>query len=401
MTPPDTRARLVEIPARTVTRRLGVVDPWFLGRYGFNLYRGCEHACAYCDGRAERYRVDGEFERDVAVKVGAVAVLAGELRRRPEPGFVLFGGGVSDAWQPAEARYRLARGVLEIALAEGLPVHALTKSALVERDLDLLEEIAKRSRAILSFSIQTLDEGLRERFEPGTAKVAARFRLLEQARLRGLATAVAAMPVLPGLSDQPEAIDRLLRRAADAGVDFVLCGGLTLRPGAQKEHMLRVVGEHSSGLVPGYLRVFREERSSGRPDREYLRRVDARFLEALARTGLPSRAPRRLFSGLMPAYAEVAVLLEHEEEAARVSGKRTPALASAGASIQAWARRALGRRARRRDFDHRELGAEFRRICADGTIREVAGVSGDALPVIRRLLEAIPLRETAGQIPMF
>ena len=153
-----------EIDAKTVTRTTGVTDPWFLGRFGMNLYRGCEHACRYCDGRAERYRVEGDFARDIQVKRNAVAVLERELSRIREPGFVFVGGGVSDAYQPAEEVYGLARGALEVSLARGLPVHVLTKSTLVARDLDLLQAVRDEAGvAILSMSIQTVDDDLRAR----------------------------------------------------------------------------------------------------------------------------------------------------------------------------------------------------------------------------------------------
>jgi DNA repair photolyase len=89
---------------------LAVVDRYILGRFGGNFYRGCEHGCAYCEGRGERYHVQGDFARDIQVKRNALA--QGELARMREPGF-LFIGGVCDAYQPAEARYRLARGLLE------------------------------------------------------------------------------------------------------------------------------------------------------------------------------------------------------------------------------------------------------------------------------------------------
>lgn len=136
-------SRYREVEARSITRLPGRADPWFLGRYGMNLCRGCEHGCSYCDGRAERYHVEGDFEADIAVERNAVEVLGRELARVREPGFVLLGGGVCDAYQPAEEGYRLARGALELALHHGLPVHVVTKSALVERDLDLLARLAE------------------------------------------------------------------------------------------------------------------------------------------------------------------------------------------------------------------------------------------------------------------
>lgn len=369
-------AEYFEATAKTVTRLRGVVDPWFLGRYGMNLYRGCEHGCLYCDGRAERYYVVGRFDQDIQVKVNAAAVLDEELERRREPGFVFLGGGVCDAYQPAEARYRLARGALEVALTRGLPVHALTKSALVERDLDLLAAIAERSGAILSFSLQTADDEVRRRFEPGASSVDERLRLLREARRRGIATGVMAMPVLPGISDKPEQIDALAAAASDAGADFVLFGALTLRPGQQKDAYLKAIASDYPHHLAGYERLYRSARASGAPDERYLARVDTRFRSALARHGLPGRIPRRLFSGRVPLYAEVGVLLEH-----RGYETSDPSLGRAGFALQDWARRRLAEGARRRDFTYREVEAEMRE-----RLREIPGLTASAAALAESFL---------------
>ena len=119
----DEGPRYRQVQAKTICRRHGFVDPWFLGSFGMNLYRGCEHGCLYCDGRAERYYVEGDFARDIAIKSNALEVLARELGRLKAPGFAFVGGGVCDGYQPAEERYGLARGALELALEHGLPVH--------------------------------------------------------------------------------------------------------------------------------------------------------------------------------------------------------------------------------------------------------------------------------------
>jgi hypothetical protein len=79
-----------EIAAKSILRRSTVVDPWFLGRFGSNLYRGCAHACVYCDGRAERYYVTGDFARDIQVKCNALALARDELARMREPGFLFI-----------------------------------------------------------------------------------------------------------------------------------------------------------------------------------------------------------------------------------------------------------------------------------------------------------------------
>lgn len=374
-----------EVEAKSITRIPGFTDPWFLGRYGMNLYRGCQHGCLYCDGRAERYYVEGDFAHDVVVKTNALEILDKELGRVREPGFVFFGGGVSDAYQPLESKYELARGALGLAERHRLPVHVLTKSALVERDLDLLERVAERSGAVLSFSIQTLDEEVRRRFEPEAAPMEERWRLLREARRRGLGTGVMAMPVLPGISDTPEAIDALVGEAREADVDFLCFGGLTLRPGAQMETYLAAIRRHRPQHLEGYHRLYRSQRPSGAGDGRYYARVDARFHDALRRHGLPARMPRRLFSARIPAYAEVAILLEHHELAERLAGREPPSLGRAGFAIQTWARGRFAAK-RSRKFTWRHVEAELRGMAGDGSLAELPGMTVAALRLVREWL---------------
>jgi DNA repair photolyase len=334
-------ARYHEVDAKSVLRRSAVVDPWFVGRFGSNLYRGCEHGCSYCDGRAERYYVAGDFARDIQVKRNALVLAKAELSRMHEPGFLFIGGGVCDAYQPAEERYRLSRGLLKLCLEHDIPVHVLSKSALVERDLDLLMAINTKSRAVLSFSIAITDERQRELFEPGAAPLAERWRLLAAARALGLATGVMAMPVLPGLSDTPQAVQALVAKAREVGVDFVCYGGLTLRPGIQKDGFFAVLERNHPDLVPGYQKLFQANRSSGVPDVRYLERVDQRFRTALALHQMPARMPQSVFHGIVPLYTEVAILLEHRGWQLGETADGQGLLTQAGWAIAKWARARL------------------------------------------------------------
>ena len=91
-----------EVEAKSILRKQKKIESWFLTSYGMNLYRGCKHNCVYCDGRAEKYQVDGEFGEDVAVKVNAINLLQRELdpKRKKTPfkkGYMGVGGGVGDS----------------------------------------------------------------------------------------------------------------------------------------------------------------------------------------------------------------------------------------------------------------------------------------------------------------
>jgi DNA repair photolyase len=304
------------------------VDSWFLAGCGLNLYRGCAHDCAYCDGRAEKYAVQGEFGRQVEVKVNAPELLRRELaprRRRAARagpgGYVLLGGGVGDSYQPAEERYRLARATLELLLELGRPVHVLTKSILAERDLDLLLGIQARSRAILSMSFSCAEDELAARFEPGVPAPSARFALLERCRKAGLPTGLYLMPVLPFLTDSGEMLGRTLRRAAEAGVDFVVFGGLTLKPGRQKEHYLTALAAFRPELAERTRRLYPER---GQIPEEYSREILARFAALAGELRLPARMPPALYDGLLSAGERAVVVLEHLHYLQELRGGRSP-----------------------------------------------------------------------------
>jgi len=364
--------RYHEVDAKSVLRRSVVADPWFLGRFGSNLYRGCQHGCIYCDGRAERYYVSGEFDRDIQVKRNAVELAKDEIGRMREPGFLFIGGGVCDAYQPAEEKYRLARGLLELCRDTRTPVHVLTKSTLVERDFDVLAAINAETRAVLSFSIAIIDERQREIFEPGAAPLDERWRLLGRARSLGLATGVMAMPVLPGLSDTAEAVQALVAKAAEVGVDFVCYGGLTLRPGKQKEGFFAALANHYPELVAGYDKLFRNNLASGVPNLRYLERVDQRFRAALAAHAMPARMPHAVFYGRVPLYTEVAVLLEHRGWQQGEPSGGNGRLARAGWAIAEWARTRLGRQ--RGKYAFREVESELAMLVRSHQLHEIAGL---------------------------
>jgi len=317
---------LREVRAKSLLRKGPRVDSWFLAGCGMNLYRGCVHDCAYCDGRAEKYAVEGEFGREVAVKLNAPELLRRELdpprRRGPQPsGYILLGGGVGDSYQPAEERYRLARAALGVLLELGRPVHVLTKSTLVERDLDLLLAIHARARVIVSMSFSCVDDGLADRFEPGVPAPSERLRLLERCRRAGLPTGMFLMPVLPFLTDTEEALGRTIRGAAEAGVGFIVFGGLTLKPGRQKEHFLGVLSAFRPELAERYRRLYPERgQAPGRYDREILRRFAA--IAGAAR--IPARIPPELYEGLLSPAERALVALEHLQYLLELRGQDSP-----------------------------------------------------------------------------
>src|SRR5581483_5782499 len=161
------------IPDRTRTVVTENASPDVGFRYSINPYRGCSHGCAYCYARPTHeylgYGAGLDFETKILVKESAPELLREFLSRdtwRPEP---IALSGVTDPYQPAEYRYRLTRGCLEVAAETGHPMAVVTKNALVTRDLDLLRPMAAASLVHVNVSLTTLDAGLCRSMEPRTS----------------------------------------------------------------------------------------------------------------------------------------------------------------------------------------------------------------------------------------
>ncbi len=351
-----------EIEAKSVLRRFKKIDSWFVASAGMNLYRGCGHDCAYCDGRAEKYRVEGEFAREVSAKVNALEVLAGELGRKseeapstpelwpeiplpggpaardsaggarrglprrrgnPPSGFILVGGGVGDSYQPLEEEYRLSRGALELLYERNLPVHVLTKSTLVLRDVDVLARINRGARAVVSFSISSVDDEASAVFEPGVPPPSERLKALSVLKSAGLVCGIYLLPVIPFVSDSGAAIESSVRAAKEAGADFVAFGGMTLKEGRQKEHFMRVISRARPEAAEECRRLYANHDPWGNAAGDYYERIGSLFASAARKHGTPPRMPLPVFRNLLQGKDLAIVLLEHIHEMLRLEGKRS------------------------------------------------------------------------------
>ncbi|MCD4670001.1 MAG: radical SAM protein, partial [Actinomycetia bacterium] len=254
---------ITEISAKSILRKHKKIESWFMTHYGMNLYRGCIHNCVYCDGRYEKYYVEGEFGKDVVVKINAIELLAKELdparKRKPMPkSFMMLGGGVCDAYQPVEEKYCLARQTLELIEKHNYPVHILTKSILVERDMDILKRINSQNKALVSFSFSSVDSDICSIFEPGVPGPDEKLEMIGKLKKAGISCGMFLMPVIPFITDSPEMIERSLKKAKEAGIDFVIFGTMTLKEGRQKDYFIRVLKEHFPELTAKYESIYPE-----------------------------------------------------------------------------------------------------------------------------------------------
>lgn len=281
------------IKAKSLLSKPHVADSWFHMNRSLNAYRGCEHGCVYCDGNSEYYHVDN-FYSHIKIKENAAQVLQKELKKlgftskselesetlwsflddedakriaEKVPRKLVIGacGGVSDGFQPAEREHKVTLRILETLLDYGLPVFILTKSALVLEYLDLLKEIHDRAFANVAFTITCADDEVQKVFEPNAATTSERFATLKEIRNAGLYGGVMATPIIPTIGDNLENMTELVKKTKHANGEFIQFGGMTLKPGRQKDYFMRVIKRRYLANYDAIERIYENNNTYGQP----------------------------------------------------------------------------------------------------------------------------------------
>ena len=218
--------KIKEITAKVLLNHVRQPDTWFGLKYNMNLYRGCQHQCIYCDSRSECYQI--ENFNDVEVKVNAIELLRDELSRKRIKG-TIGTGSMNDPYMPLEKQYNLTGQALEVIAQFRFPVHIITKSDLVLKDLDTLVAINDIYAAV-SFTITTADDKLGKVLEPGAPLVSDRLQAMEILANHGVLTGVVLMPVLPYIEDNEENITQIVTSAYNSGASYIIPSfGMSLR----------------------------------------------------------------------------------------------------------------------------------------------------------------------------
>lgn len=317
-----------EIVAKSLLRKHKKIDSWFISRYGMNLYRGCTHNCVYCDGRAEGYYVDGAFGKDVVVKINASELLRRELnpkrKRKPlKQGYIMLGGGVGDSYQPVDKKYRLSKQALKVINEYRFPVHILTKSTLVKRDIDLIKQINEENRAIVSVSVSSIDDEISAIFEPGVPPPSSRLNTLAFFKNQGIACGIFLLPVIPFVTDTHTLIEDVVKKAKELGVDFIIFGGMTLKQGRQQDYFLNVLKKHYPQLLPEYAMIYQADKW-GEAVSDYYKSISRIFDEVATRYNMPKRVPASLFNDILDENDLVIVILEQLDYLLRLKGAESP-----------------------------------------------------------------------------
>ena len=265
---------------------LNGTDVTKMGFWSINPYVGCAFGCAYCYARyAHRYVI----ERSVAAHPEQR-----QLRRTLRFGSdkhlnLLKGEGIgigtaTDPYQPAERRFRITRGILEVlAEHEGLSVWIITKSPLVTRDVDVLRRIQRHNQISVHISLITIDRDLARRLEPRAPTPESRLRALARLREHGIEAGINVMPVLPGITDRPDQLEPLIKAIADAGATYVNACALRLRAAARQRYLPFIENEFPD-LAARYRATYAHSHHAGERYREGLHRY---FKKVCSRYGVP------------------------------------------------------------------------------------------------------------------
>jgi len=249
------RAAYREEPCRTALNRVqGMGFRWSL-----NPYTGCVHRCTYCYVRAYERRADrpsdDRYGTSIRVKVNIADVLRVELARTSWQREVVAIGPATDVYQPAEGHYRITRACLGVLAHARTPASIVTRGPLIVRDVDVLQELARRAGAQVNFSVPTLDREIWRRTEPGTSPPQQRLRALRVLVDAGIEAGIGIAPILPGITDRPDRLAEVVQAARDAGATHLWCNVLHLQEGT-REHFLAALARDWPAEHARYERLY-------------------------------------------------------------------------------------------------------------------------------------------------
>jgi DNA repair photolyase len=258
-----------------------------------NPYRGCEFACKYCYARYTHEFMemrDGvDFERKIYAKQQSAWLLRRDLKK-VKAGEDIAIGTATDPYQPAERRYEITRAIMEeLSLHSGLSIGVVTKSQLVLRDIDVLKKISERNELVIHLTVTTVDTELARKLEPRAPRPDLRLDAVKKLNENGIRAAVICAPVIPGITDSPADLDKLMKAAKNAGAAYMYTNPLFLKPCSAKMFM-PFVKEHFPHLYPCYQARYKDDAYVSAAYRKRLSTI----MDKLARKhGMPDGEERR------------------------------------------------------------------------------------------------------------
>lgn len=211
--------------------------------WDLNVYRGCEHGCKYCFALyTHKYMDSKNFFNEIYVKTNIVEQLEKLLHSKTWKREIINLGGVTDNYQPAEEKYKIMPEILKLLIKYKTPCIISTKSDLILRDYDLIDELSRITCVNIAATITCMDENIRSKIEPNGVLSQKRFEMLEQFKKTNSVIGLHMMPIIPFITDSPDNLEALYSMGNKIGVDYAITGILNLR-GETKTVFLSFVKE--------------------------------------------------------------------------------------------------------------------------------------------------------------
>ncbi len=313
-----------EYQCNSILRIHKYIDNWFWSSASVSPYKACEHGCNYCDGRSIKYHASEDFDQMIHVKINGPDVLKKELAKMFPPQkrisdfvqengmqarriktVVMVSSGISDAYQPAEEKYKLTRKILEVLADYRVPTYVMTKSDLILRDIDLLEKINKRSWCNVSFSISTLDKRIAGIFEPKTSSPQKRLNAMKIIAEKGILTGVTYIPIIPYITDTDEQLNNTIETSKRFGAGYILAGTMTLRD-MQANRFYEILQENYPELVDKYKKLYLR---GYEPHGHYIFTLNKKVKELCNKYGIHNYIPRYIPDIELKRNLEVSTIL--------------------------------------------------------------------------------------------
>ena len=328
---------------KSILNKKKYIDSWFWDRYSINPYNGCLFGCVYCDARSAKYHMPQDFENQIVIKQGAAEQLDKRLSRaRTLLPDVVGLGTVTDTYQGAEKVYENGRKILQVLAKHAYPVHIATKSSLILRDADLLDEVASESWCSVSLTVTTVKPDVAKFLDNRSPNPQRRLETIAQLKeqTEHVQVGLLLIPLVPFLTDSEADLEALFQAAKAAGADYLLFGGGMSMRDMQASWFLKKLEAHYPELLPRYAQLY--QFTPGKPSYDglpgppdtYTRPLYKTLLNLSEAYELPWHMPRFIPQDFRRTNYLVAERLLNEARLRQMDGRYWQNLYWAGQNIQ-------------------------------------------------------------------
>ncbi len=334
--------KYIEQDFKTIINIRKFIDSWFWDKYSINAYNGCQFGCVYCDTRSAKYQMPTDFENNIIIKKNIKEKLDKRLKRARKllPDVVGLSGAI-DPYQHAEEKYRNTSQCLETLEKHGYPVHICTKSTLVLRDLDLLENIGKNTWCTVSITITTANQKVSRFLETKAPTPQERFNIIKtiKRKTKYIQTGVLLIPIVPFIGDSEDGLENMVKYTKESRADYILFGSMTMRD-VQAQWFLKHLKQTYPELLGHYEKLYKFQydlktyRGTYEVANNYIRQINKEMIRLCAAYRLNYRIKRYIPNDYRGKNYAIAEKLLNESYNLQIQNRPWTKIFWAGQNIQ-------------------------------------------------------------------